>query len=234
MGEDANYSVTANDTFTESGKFEKDNLEYKTYYLKVRAIDYAGNLSNVVTHKVTNSKPTPVDYKMEKIKNMFVKNGVSDSLINKYANYIYNYIPNHMLDEVINHNVKIYLVSSNLREYAKNNYGVDAGFDMLGFYINEPYYHLVLKQNTNLNVTLHEFAHAYDYSSSYTYLRSELTDFLNIYNEEGTALFGAGSYFLNDEQEYYAEAFYTYLTNKEKLKSRAPKTYEYFKGVFGQ
>lgn len=233
FGEDANYKVTTDDTFTEKGYFEKENLEYKTYYLKVIAIDNAGNISNTASYKITNSAPKPADYKMDTIKNLFVKTGVSEQSINKYAKYIYDYVPQHILNAVVNDGVKIHLTDGNVRKYLLNNFGIEAGMELKGCFVNKPHNSILISSSSGMNVFLHEFSHAYDFSKSYSDYYSNTSEFLEIYRAESAKMFGANSYFSSNEREYYAESFYTYLTNRGSLKQKAPRTSEYFSRITG-
>lgn len=82
----------------------------------------------------------------------------------------------------------------------------------------------------SVNLELHELAHSID-RHIYHDIRFHST-FIKIWNEEKDKLFPGKSYFLNYQEEYFAECFaYFYMGGKyqEELKRKAPLTYEFIK-----
>lgn len=247
FGDNAEYDVTDKDTFTDKNYLEIPNLEYKTYYLHIVAIDNVGNISEKATYKIENKKPVintqqyssnqsssgsqvslPADEKMNIITSMCSKtSAVTDSQYNNRLKQIYNYIPTKVLNDIKNDGLKIKYVTGNLRKYLLNNLGVETGMEIWGIYRVRTV-EIYVTTDADIKSTIHEIGHAWDYSTV-GFTKSYLSDFYNIYLEEKNQMFGADNYFAQDETEYFAECFATYLMNPSQLKAKAPKTYEYFR-----
>lgn len=246
FGDSADYNVTDKDTFTDKNYIEIPNLEYKTYYLHIVAVDNAGNISEKAKYKIENKKPVvsnqqytnnqstnsqqslPVDEKMNLINSICSKtSSVTTSQYNNRLNKIYNYIPTKVLTDIKNDGLKLKYITGNLRQYLLNNVGMDTGMEIWGIY-RVATVEIYVTTEADIKSTIHEIGHAWDYSTV-GYTKSYLNDFYNIYLEEKNQMFGANNYFAQDETEYFAECFATYLMNPNQLKAKAPKTYEYFK-----
>ncbi|MEL3974675.1 toxin [Rossellomorea oryzaecorticis] len=82
----------------------------------------------------------------------------------------------------------------------------------------------------SINLELHELAHSIDrYVVNDPY--SEMA-FLQVWKREAPLLFPDRSYFMDYQEEYFAETFAMYFFSRDSrnlLKRKAPSTYQYFK-----
>lgn len=88
------------------------------------------------------------------------------------------------------------------------------------------------KGHGSVNLELHEIAHSID-RFVYGRLR-ESRDFLELWKEERVRLFPENNYFQKYPEEYFAETFamfYYSQASRTKLKSFAPKTYQYIRDL---
>lgn len=251
FGDKSDYNVTDKDTFTDKKYIEIPNIEYKTYYLHIVAIDNAGNISEKSKYKIENKQPVvqqstnnqqynssqsttnneqslPTGEKMNLIYSMCSKtSSVTNTPYNYRLKQIYNYIPTNVLKAVINDGVKLKYVTGNLRQYLINNIGMDTEMEIWGIYRPRTV-EIYVTMDADIKSTIHEIGHAWDYTTA-GYTKSYLNDFYPIYLEEKNQMFGADNYFAQEETEYFAECFAIYLMNPNQLKNKAPKTYEYFR-----
>ncbi len=85
------------------------------------------------------------------------------------------------------------------------------------------------KGHNSVNLELHELAHSID-----RYVLNDLysdMSFLPIWKREAPVLFPHQNYFLQYQEEYFAETFAMYYLNsntRKLLKKKAPATYQYF------
>jgi hypothetical protein len=86
--------------------------------------------------------------------------------------------------------------------------------------------------NNKDDVFLHELGHMLDFNTGYS-LASNSTEFIKIYKYENVHFFDQSSnlfeHHSQDPKEYFAESFREYILEPWKLKSNAPKTYEFMK-----
>lgn len=86
--------------------------------------------------------------------------------------------------------------------------------------------------NNKDDVFLHELGHMLDFNAGYP-LTSNSTEFIKIYKYENIHFFDQSSnlfeHHSQDPKEYFAESFREYILEPWKLKSNAPKTYEFMK-----
>lgn len=93
---------------------------------------------------------------------------------------------------------------------------------------------VLIKQGYVLQALWHEFGHMYLMNHPYG------NDFDDLYKEEGKALITAFygeddvKYCLEDETEYFCQAFQTVRFVNEQVTSVAPKTYAYFADIFNK
>ncbi|NQD65560.1 toxin [Bacillus haikouensis] len=84
----------------------------------------------------------------------------------------------------------------------------------------------------SINLELHELAHSIDrYIVNEPY--SEMA-FMQVWKREAPLLFPGRSYFIDYQEEYYAETFAMYYFSSDSrnlLKRKAPSTYQYFKSL---
>ncbi|CAM3896367.1 anthrax toxin lethal factor-related metalloendopeptidase [Mesobacillus zeae] len=84
------------------------------------------------------------------------------------------------------------------------------------------------KSHGSVNLELHELAHTID-QHVYNGIRSD-REFIALWEQEKNRLFPGRSYFLNYQEEYFAEAFAMYYSSpnaRQLLKAAAPHTYDY-------
>ena len=81
-----------------------------------------------------------------------------------------------------------------------------------------------LTKQGSLVLELHEVSHSIDYCSGWI---SGTTEFRNIHSLERVSMFGSNTY-VADVREYFAETLSYYVYNGSTLKSKAPRTYDFF------
>ncbi len=159
-----------------------------------------------------------------------------------------DHIPSHLLSAVDNQEIKVRLFERNLTDFSTTSHlkGVTPrGYsnkdttwdDVPGIGGSK----LVLvkmghsekgKGHDSVNLELHELAHSIDrYVINDPY--SDMA-FTHIWKKEAPLLFPGQSYFIDYQEEYFAETFALYyLSNDSRnlLKRKAPSTYQYFKSL---
>ncbi|XXM74257.1 anthrax toxin lethal factor-related metalloendopeptidase [Lysinibacillus sphaericus] len=159
-----------------------------------------------------------------------------------------DHIPRRLLSAVDNQEIKVRLFESNLTDFSTTSHlkGVTPrGYtnkdttwdDVPGIGGSK----LVLvkighsekgKGHDSVNLELHELAHSID-----RYVINDLYDdmaFTQIWKKEAPLLFPDQSYFIDYQEEYFAETFALYFFSKDSrnlLKRKAPSTYRYFKSL---
>lgn len=159
-----------------------------------------------------------------------------------------DHIPTHLLSAVENQEIKIRLFENKLTDFSSTSHlkGVTPrGYtnknttwdDVPGIGGSK----LVLVKighsergmgHDSVNLELHELAHSMDrYVINGPY--SEMA-FMQVWKKEAPLLFPDQSYFIDYQEEYFAETFALYYYSSDSrnlLKRKAPSTYQYFKSL---
>ncbi|WP_175991284.1 anthrax toxin lethal factor-related metalloendopeptidase [Bacillus sp. Marseille-Q1617] len=159
-----------------------------------------------------------------------------------------DHIPSHLLSAVENQEIKIRLFDKKLTDFSSTSHlkGVKPrGYtnksttwdDVPGIGGSK----LVLVKighsergmgHDSVNLELHELAHSIDrYIINDPY--SEMA-FMQAWKKEAALLFPGQSYFIDYQEEYFAETFAMYYFKSDSrnlLKRKAPSTYQYFKSL---
>lgn len=157
---------------------------------------------------------------------------ISESDYHRILLGAYNITPTFVLQTIENKGFDIVLMGNNIRDLVRAETGWDAGWNYHG--VTFPNYQGYVRIWSSLkggsNILVHEIGHAYDYSTGQP---SKSDEFQSLYESEASKLFPNGGLYASSADEYYAESFRMYLNERSTVKSRAPQTAAYFKGVFG-
>ncbi len=160
--------------------------------------------------------------------------------------YRLDHIPNILLQQADEQNIKVRLFQQNLTDFSTTRHlkGVTPrGYtntrktwdDVPGIGGSK----LVLvkighsekgKGHGSVNLELHELAHSLD-RYVFNTMNDDIT-FIPIWQKEASLLFPGESYFIDYQEEYFAETFAMYFLNlktRKLLLKKAPMTYDYFK-----
>ena len=162
----------------------------------------------------------PKSYDCEQVdKYIYIQGDISDKEIARAENYV-EALPNELLSYFTDKGWKVIIVDS----IDGNVAGRTIPSDKV----------VLVKQGYVLDVLWHEFGHMYLMNHPYD------SSFDDLYREEGktliTTFYGKDdvNYWLEDETEYWCQAFQTVRIANEKVIGVAPKTYAYFADIFNQ
>lgn len=177
--------------------------------------------ATISTQVSTSSK---INYK-DKIQ---IDGNVSEDLIELLNNEL-NKVPNSILNRYLNMGGKIILTSHDIATTYYNDYVIGS---LMELYDNKQKILYVSARNKAIKrAAVHGMGHVFD---SITGWKSYTTDeFKNIFNEEKNTIkiIDGRNYHKQSEKEYFAEAFYHFITDPSTTKSTAPKTVNFFENL---
>lgn len=162
----------------------------------------------------------PTSYNCEKVDSYIYADGaVSDDEITLAESYV-EALPSELLSYFTDNNWKVVITS-------------DIDNKVIGRTIPSEKV-VLIKEGYVFQALWHEFGHMYLMQHPYD------SSFDNLYEEEGrtliTEFYGEAdvNYWLEDETEYWCQAFQTVRVANEQVSGVAPKTYAYFADIFNQ
>ena len=242
--QDSTKPSSGNQTNTESSSTSNPSLETNT---EEKPVQSETTTENTNSQTIQNSNPTvstpppaekpslslPSDTKGSILTRISTRHSsISESDYHRILLGAYNITPTFVLQAIENKGFDIVLTGNNIRELVRAETGWDAGWNYSG--VTFPNYNGYVRIWSSLkgdsNILVHEIAHAYDYAVGRP---SRSDEFKALYGSEVSKLFPEGGLYASSSEEYYAESFRMYLNERSKVKSKAPQTAAYFKGVFG-
>lgn len=157
-------------------------------------------------------------------------------------------LPDSLLTKIKNHNIKIQLFTGLLTDFPSTKHlkgKIPRGYTNGTVWDDVPgmgggtivFVKIGASDYGNghgsINLELHELAHSVD-QIVFNGIRFN-KEFLQIWNEEVNDLFPGESYFINYPEEYFAETFamfYTDRNTKKILQERVPKTYSFLQQLY--
>lgn len=151
---------------------------------------------------------------------IYMEDGCSDSELEKIQQLV-GYLPPVLMDKFLSENGRVILVN----ELKGNSIGnTEITKDSITIYIRNEYV---------FDALMHEFGHVY------LHFYGMDDEFEDIWKTEAKSLvkayYGDGSYYSEDEVEYFAQAFQTVICmSGYDTQEAAPKTFSYINGLMSQ
>lgn len=252
-----NYSVTEEkDTFVEKPTISVTST-YGTHYIHVAAIDNNGNISTTTTKSFTLVDPTPIpqspimpnipnipttpttptvnkyvidEKKKALIAPMVIKDTKTTTDTYDQTLYLISKLPDKLLNSYKQYGLNIYIADDEAEPIYKQLTGTDiTGISGVFFWVGKQS-DLIFESKNIYKSLYHELGHAADYVIGDTKFITEdsSTGFDAIFEQEKDKLLPDGyTHEKEDKKEYFGEAFQIYFLDNARLRTNAPKTYEY-------
>lgn len=222
------YTVSEKDNFSNTNILDINNLNLNEgdYFIHILSSDNDGNLSKTNNIKITIPSKVKIGY----LNKMFIfDNGLTEGTFNEMYDKA-SKIDEKILNTLSKRGTKVYVIKDSVtpRVHKDLDYDLPTS-DIVGVFlpINDRVY--VNKSNQE-NAVIHELGHAYDYNYSANKYKTEDNSFYYLFMKEKDKLFDSsfsGQYAKSTQQEYYAECFRLYFTDRENLKTKAPLSFQY-------
>ena len=149
---------------------------------------------------------------------IWLEDGASDKWADQVIEYL-NYLPNNMIQELNENGWMVIVTPRSLEDVYES--GVTNTVGLTVYYRARIYL-----QNNSFSIdycTIHEIGHALDFIQNFISYSEEWTE---IYEKEAKNS-GLAKYFTSSSSEYFAETFQSCFLSPDKVKEKAPLSYEY-------
>lgn len=181
---------------------------------------------NNISNSISNNNSSKIEQTTieETIKGICGKDGnVRTSVVNE-VNHQLSLVPKKIMDKFQSTGWKIFVTDKSIAQSYAHSSGRIMGYTM---YTEKQ---IVIENRTSASTeaTIHEIGHFWD---DYLGTVSTQSEFNQIYHNEKNqfkSAFNVREGNISSNMEYFGEAFWKYVTEKDKFKNTCPQTYNYF------